>query len=108
MVRRRSLFDPFASTAERRWLVVRNQHGAIVESREIAAGVDLKRLFIASMLEWIDGGWTVCEFSSASAAFFCTGVTERCMVAIEAEEPRGSGWSSPSHLMSPLTPRFAR
>jgi hypothetical protein len=46
-----ALFHPFTRTTERRWLVVRNQHASILESRELAPDIDLRRLFIASMLE---------------------------------------------------------
>jgi hypothetical protein len=99
MVRRRTLFDPFARTAERRWLVVRNEHGSILESRELAPDIDLRRLFIASILEWIDGGWAVGEFSSVAAAFFCARAAERRMVAIERLDPRGAARSGASHLM---------
>jgi hypothetical protein len=99
MVRRRTLFDPFASTTERRWLVVRNQHSSILESRELAPDIDLRRLFVASILEWIDDGWTVGEFSSVGAAFFCSRSTERRMVAIERVDPRGAAISGASHLM---------
>jgi hypothetical protein len=98
MVPRRTLFDPFVRTTERRWLVVRNQYGALVESHELAAGTDLMRLFIASMLERIDGGWTVGEFSSVGGTFFCTLSTERRMVAIEAVDPRGPVLTGASHL----------
>ena len=86
-------------TTERRWLVVRNQYGSILESRALAPEIDLKRLFIASILEWMDGGWTVGEFSSASAAFFCARSTERRMVAIERLDPRAEAKSGASHLM---------
>jgi hypothetical protein len=96
---KRTRFDPFARTTERRWLVVRNQHGSIIESRELATDIDLRRLFVASILEWMDGGWTIGEFSSASAAFFCARSTERRMVAIERIDPRGAVRSGASHLM---------
>jgi hypothetical protein len=99
MIRRRALFDPFARTTERRWLVVRNEHGSILESRELAPDIDLKRLFVASILEWMDGGWAVREFSSASAVFFCARSTERRMVAIERVDPCGAARSGASHLM---------
>jgi hypothetical protein len=70
----------------------------ILESRELAPDIDLKRLFVASILKWIDGGWTVGEFSSA-AAFFCVRSTERRMVAIERVDPRSGARSGASHLM---------
>jgi hypothetical protein len=69
------------------------------ESRELAPGIDLRRLFVASILEWMDDGWTVGEFSSASAAFFCARSTERRKVAIERLNPRGVASSGASHLM---------
>jgi hypothetical protein len=99
MPRRRALFDPFSRTSEQRWLVVRNEHGSILESLELAPDIDLKRLFVASILEWIDDGWTVGEFSSVAAAFFCARAAERRMVAIERLDPRGTARSGASHLM---------
>jgi hypothetical protein len=32
-------------------------HGALLELRPLAPGSDLKRAFVAAMLEHIDGGW---------------------------------------------------
>jgi hypothetical protein len=99
MVRRRTLYDPFARTTERRWLVVRNEHGSIIESRELAPEIDLERLFVASILEWIDGGWIVGEFSSVGAALFCTRSADRRIVAIERLDLRGVARPGASHLM---------
>src|ERR1019366_8711544 len=39
-------------------------------------GFDLKRAFVASMLEWIDAGWQLGEFNSPCAHFFCTNVVD--------------------------------
>jgi hypothetical protein len=100
MVRRRALFDPFACTSEQRWLVVRDQHGSIIESSELTPELDLRRLFVASILEWMDAGWVVGELSSVAAAFFCTRATERCMVAIERLDPRSTARFGVSHLGS--------
>src|ERR1700677_3103151 len=99
MVRRRTLCGRLPRTAGGRWLVGRNARGSILESRELAPDVDLRRLFIASILEWIDGGWAVGEFSSVAAAFFCARAAERRMVAIERLDPRGVARSGASHLM---------
>jgi hypothetical protein len=51
------------------------------------AGADLKRAFVAAMLEWIDVGWTLGEFSSISGHFFCTRGADRRGVAITHGDP---------------------
>jgi hypothetical protein len=57
-------------------------HGALLESRLIASGKDLKRAFVVAMLEHIDAGWHIGEFGSRGGVFFCTRGTERRMVSI--------------------------
>lgn len=64
------------------WYVVRNMHGALLEARQLPPGSDLKRAFVAAMLEWMDAGWKPAEFSSRSGTFFCTKGSERRMVEI--------------------------
>jgi hypothetical protein len=68
-----------------------NQGAALVRGAEHAQrtargasppGTDLKRAFVAAMLEWIDAGWNLREFSSRSGTFFCTRGVERRMVCI--------------------------
>jgi hypothetical protein len=79
---RRHVFDPLEPTKEPRWYVVRNMHRAVLEVRPLAPGTNRKREFIAAMLEWIDAGWDIAEFSSRVACFFCTRGSERRMVQI--------------------------
>jgi hypothetical protein len=57
-------------------------HGALLESRLLPAGSDLKRTFVVAMLDHIDAGWLLGEFSSTGAVFFCTRGAERRMVSI--------------------------
>jgi hypothetical protein len=103
---RRSRFDPFARTTERRWLVVRNQHSSLIDSCELAPDTNLTRAFVASILEWIDDGWTIGEFSSTAACFFCWRGTERRRIAIEAFDPRAPLPNlGASHLMRGLPER---
>lgn len=71
MSRRRHILDPLEPTLAPRWYVVRSMYGTVIESRELASGTDLKREFITAMLQWIDAGWKLGEFSSSSATFFC-------------------------------------
>ena len=66
---------------------MRNMHGALLESRRLADGADLERAFIAAMLQRIDAGWRIAEFSSTGGTFFCTCGVERRMVSITATDP---------------------
>jgi hypothetical protein len=97
MVRKRATFDPLETTGLPRWYVVRSMHGSLIESREIARLTDLRRVFVAAMLEWMDAGWRLGEFSSVSATFFCDRQNDRRMVSIVPTDPHDSG-----------APRFAR
>ena len=69
---RRSNFDPLEISNSPMWYVVRSMHNAVLEVRPLPVGVDLKRVFVAAMLEWIDAGWKLSEFSSRTGVFFCT------------------------------------
>jgi hypothetical protein len=52
-------------------------HRCVLEARQLPPGAHLKRAFIVAMLEWIDAGWQLGEFSSRSGTFFCTRGVER-------------------------------
>lgn len=78
---RRNVFDALESAKEPRWYTI-NMHGALLESRLLPAGSDLKRAFVAAMLDHIDAGWLRGEFSWTGAVFFCTRGIERRMVSI--------------------------
>lgn len=70
MTPRRALFDPLQTLDKPSWLLIRNMTGAVLDTEEIPAGADLKRVFMATMLEWIDAGWQVGEFSSTAGPVF--------------------------------------
>lgn len=80
---RRALLDRLEPSGEPRWYVVRSAHGAVLEKRVIAGGTDLKRLFVSAMLEAIDAGWHLEEFSSCAGSFFCSRGIERRIVTIQ-------------------------
>ena len=84
---RRSVFDPLEPTKEPRWYAVRNMYGALLESRELAVGIHLKRVFVAAILEWMDAGWKLKEFSSRTGVFFCDRGADRRMVEITPTNP---------------------
>jgi hypothetical protein len=98
MVRRRAAFNPLSSTPAPRWYVVRTMHGSIIESRQLVAGANLTHVFITAMLAWMDGEWTISEFSSASATFFCSRNAERRMISIESADPYELPAPGASHL----------
>ena len=54
---RRFVFDPLEISKQPRWYEVRNMRGAMLDTRPLPPGTDLKRAFVAAMLEWIDAGW---------------------------------------------------
>jgi hypothetical protein len=64
-------------------------HNALLEARLLPPGSDLKRAFVAAMLECIDGGWKLGEFSSRGGTFFCNRSAERRMVCITPSDPGG-------------------
>jgi hypothetical protein len=79
---RRATFDPLEISNSPMWYVVRSMHNVVLEVRPLPAGADLKRAFVAAMLEWIDAGWKLSEFSSRTGVLFCTRGTARRMVEI--------------------------
>jgi hypothetical protein len=87
MASRRSIYDPLQATREMRWYEVTDRHGRLLETRPLPPGTDIKRTFVAAMLEHIDAGWQLSEFSSRSGAFFCDRGNDRRQVLIVAAEP---------------------
>jgi hypothetical protein len=65
-------------------------YGRVLESRPLPPGTDLKRVFVAAMLEYIDGGWPLGEFGSRGGVFFCTHGTEGRTVSITPTSPGGA------------------
>ena len=97
---RRVVFDPLEPNGEPHWYVVRTMQGVVLERRTIPGDTDLKRLFVTVMLEWIDAGWRIGEFSSCSGTFVCTRAIERRVVTIQSRDPDvESGHSGSSHLL---------
>ena len=87
MVRRRTEYDVLQPTGESRWLVVRAVHGRVLTSRRLPPGTHLQREFLASIMAYIDEGWTIGDFSSRSAFCVATKLAERIEVTISASDP---------------------
>jgi len=70
----------------------------VLEVRQLPPGADLKRTLIAAMLEWIDAGWQLGEFSSRSVHFFRSKIVELQTVEASPTDPGiehyGSSFSS--------------
>ena len=98
MVRRRAAFNPLAPSPAPRWYVVRSMHGSVLDSRPLVGDANLTQVFITAMLAWMEGGWTISEFSSTSATFFCIRNLERRMVSIDPTDPFDPPVSGASHL----------
>jgi hypothetical protein len=98
---RRDVYDPLEPTTEPRWYVVMSMHGVVLESRLVPRWTYLKRAYVAAMLEWIDAGWHLMEFSSVSGTFSCTRGTERRMVSISPTDPDGCAVFGASHVNQP-------
>jgi len=87
MVRRRTEYDVLQPTEELRWLVVRAVHGRVLKSRRLPRGTHLQREFLASIMAYIDEGWTIGDFSSRSAFYVATKLADRIEVTISASDP---------------------
>lgn len=98
MVRRRNVYNPLDATATPRWYVVRSMHGTLIESRPLAVEANLTLIFVEAMLTWLQGGWSINEFSSSSATFFCSLGVHRRMVSIDPTDPNAVPMYGGSHL----------
>jgi hypothetical protein len=75
-------------------------HGALLEAPELPPGVDLKRTFVAVILEWIDAGWQLGEYGSLGGTFFCTRGTQRRVVSITPTAPNSQKPYGATHLIA--------
>ena len=74
--------------------MVKSTTGALIEVRPLPAETDLRRTFIAAMLEWTEAGWRIAEFHSRTGVFFAQKGVERRQVEITPADhgrPHGVG-----------------
>jgi hypothetical protein len=74
--------------------------GNQLASRLLPPGTDLRRAFAAALVEHIDAGWEVGEFSSKTTVFFCDRDGQRRQVAIVNVEPGEHAGYGGAHLIS--------
>jgi hypothetical protein len=79
-------------------------HRTVLEARQLPPAADLKRAFVAAILEHIDAGWRLGEFSSRSGTFFCDKNNEGRMVEISPTNPGEDAerWDSSAPAMRGL------
>jgi hypothetical protein len=80
---RRNRPDPLEPLQVPTWLVARNKHRQPLESREIAAGADLRAVLQAALAERTAAGWTCTDIGRACGFFFADRVGERVQVSVE-------------------------
>lgn len=79
---RRSVVDPLEPTSEPHWYAVREGFGGLLEVRLLASGTNLMWTFVTAMLESMDAGWELGDFSSRGGACYCTRGTQRATSAL--------------------------
>ncbi len=96
MIRCRAAFDALQKTSQTCWLTVRTCTGSLLEVRQLAPETDLVRAFLAAMLELIDAGGRIGEFSSGGGAVRHSRGLETRMLAIEVADPEEGGRHGPA------------
>jgi hypothetical protein len=87
--RRRTRLDPLATVDEPRWLVIRDHLATLLESMPIAAGEDIRVIFVAAALRRMTEGWIVEDFGPPTSIFFCARHGVRVSVGITQVDPIG-------------------
>jgi hypothetical protein len=98
---RRGTFDPLESKDKPMWYVVRSMRGAVLEVRILPPGTHLQRTFIQAMLDYIDAGWEIAEFTSRTGVFFAQRGGDRHQIDIS---PTDQGPSRGRALDRPRPP----
>ena len=91
MIRRRTAFNSLERSTNPRWLTKRAFTGALLEAQRLEPGADVARAFLASMLELLDAGWHLGEFSSAGAVVRYSRGSEQRLLTVEHMDPENSG-----------------
>jgi hypothetical protein len=94
-MRRRSFPDPLQPLTVPTWLVTRNAHRQALDSRELAAGADLRAILVQARDERLAAGWACTDIGPAVGFFFAERAGERLQVSIERYDPSGPG--APGH-----------
>jgi hypothetical protein len=86
MARRRTSPDPFETSSQPRWLVIRDLMSRPVRYAELASGADLRAAMVAERERMMADGWVVDEVRRYSFVFATRG-NDRWCVTVECFEP---------------------
>jgi hypothetical protein len=89
--RRRQSHDPLQPLLVASWLVVRDGCRQPLESRELPAGVDLRRILTQERAGRTTAGWNCEEIGRYCSFFFCERTGVRLQVGIERFHPDDPG-----------------
>ena len=90
-MRRRNPPEPFKSTRECTWLVVRNALSEVVESTKLTARADLLAALTGAREARLANGWQCEAIGQSCRFFFCAREGVRHLVSIEGREPPAVG-----------------
>jgi hypothetical protein len=76
----------------------RTLYGTVIESQDVPAGSDLRKVLIETLAKWSNAGWRIETFRDSSNLFFCSKDNQRICVDIEQvrAENHSTKWISRS------------
>jgi hypothetical protein len=74
--------------------------GRLLESRPLPAGIDVTRDFVESILNHLNDGWHVPEFSSTTAMYRAVRGEETGLIYVVQVEPGTDAGYGAAHLVS--------
>lgn len=88
-MRRRSRYDSLQPLDQPTWLVVRNVHSQAMDSRQVAAGANLRAVLTCARNERIAQGWGCQEIGRSCPVIFIERNGVRLQIGIERHDPEG-------------------
>lgn len=85
------MFNALERSTDPRWLTKRAFTGALLDAQRLEPGADVVRAFLAAMLELLDAGWVLGEFSSAGAVVRYSRGSEQRLLTVEHVDPEHRG-----------------
>lgn len=79
--------DPFDPVQSPRWLVVRDRHTEVLESTRLDPLTNLRIVFLATVLNRMNKGWTAEDFGPAASVCYLTKGAERISISIDWSDP---------------------